>query len=129
MSTRLNEEAEQFGQHMEKGADRLLKGAALLSLAGLIGDKSIEGGQNLIAEGGQNLIALAILGYSVKGAGVISAAYLAFIGLFTFFSGAHTYEWIFRLQNLSEIQQKYYRLVYCTVLCLLFLGWLFSRSL
>ena len=119
MPTRSNEEAEQHEQHKEKGSDLILKGASLLTLAGLILFKSMEGGLYLNDEPS---ILLKFVGISLCVAGFISA-YLVFIaGSFTFFSGVQAYERIFRIQDRSDLWKKIYNFLLACVFGMLIVG-------
>jgi hypothetical protein len=108
----LKEETEQQAQHVEKAADRILKGAALISLAGLIIAKSLGAVQHMNLAGG--LVTFC--------AGIIAGLFLVVTASPLLTLGVSAFDPTDRVQNLKPAVQAVFGLIFAGVLTVLIAG-------
>ena len=112
MEIGLKPEAEEQAQHVEKAADRILKGAALIGLAGVILARGVEAahGMELPLSAGMFIVSVLAGCFLVAAAGP----------MVTF--GVAAYDPTKNMQDWKPVAQKVFGLVFAGVFALLLAG-------
>ena len=105
MEIGLNQAAEQQAQHVEKAVDRILKGAGLITLAGLVIGKSLENAQYIIP----------IISIPLQIGALIAAFFLVMMAGPAVTYGVAAYDPTKNMQNWKPVAQTVFGLVFASV--------------
>lgn len=119
MEIGLDQAAEQQAQHVEKAADRILKGAGLITLAGLVLGKSLESAQYIIP----------IISIPLQIAALIAACFLVATAGPAVTFGVAAYDPTKNMQNWKPVAQTVFGLVFASVFTAVVVGLFYGEKI